>query len=233
MQLQVIQIRIKVFLLKDIPLNQTATKVTAFLDKGFAKDPDLLARHEDRGFKWYCNDFFYPPEKDGVYRKGKIYTITVRTADLKMANYFQKVCVDTITDEIKGLTSEIQIIPQKPIQAIWTVTPVIVKTEEGYWRGHMSLQQFEERLKVNLIKKWNAFPGNDKMEEDFQLYDLLEFINQKPVPFNYKQICLLGDKIRLHISDNERAQKLAYFSLFAGVGECNSRGAGFVNYQWY
>ena len=97
----------------------------------------------------------------------------------------------------------------------------------------MSLQQFEERLKVNLIKKWNAFPGNDKMEEDFQLYDLLEFINQKPVPFIISRYACWGIRYACIFPITRELRNWAYFSLFAGVGECNSRGAGFVNYQWY
>ena len=95
----------------------------------------------------------------------------------------------------------------------------------------MSLQAFEERLKVNLIKKWNQAQG-DKLAEDFQLYTMLEFLNEAPIPMEYKNIKLLGDKIRLQIADNETAQKVAYMALGTGLLEMNSRGAGFVNYRW-
>ena len=95
----------------------------------------------------------------------------------------------------------------------------------------MSLSELEERLKVNLIKKWNHFTG-EKINEDFQLYTMLEFLNEGPIVMEYKNVKLLGDKVRLQIADNDNAQKLAYMSLGTGLLEMNSRGAGFVNYRW-
>ena len=48
----------------------------------------------------------------------------------------------------------------------------------------------------------------------------------------YKCIRLLGDKLRLHIAENENAQKLANLAIGTGVAEMNSRGYGFCNYRW-
>ena len=61
---------------------------------------------------------------------------------------------------------------------------------------------------------------------------MLEFLNQGPIVMEYKNVKLLGDKVRLQIADNDSAQKLAYMSLGTGLLEMNSRGAGFVNYRW-
>lgn len=227
----VYQIRMKIFLLQNIDLRQVQTKLTAFLDKGFKKNDKLLMMHETNNFKGYCYDLPWPTEEDKIYKKDKIYTVTIRTIDEKLAEYFQEVCVNSFTDEIKGLTSDIRIIPKKPIESLYTLTPIVMKNEEGYWRTHMRLEEFEERLKVNLIKKWNSF-GKDKLSEDFQLYTLLEFLNRTPVAIEYKNIKLLGDKIRLHIADNEIAQNLSYMALGTGVLEMNSRGLGYVNYCW-
>ena len=47
-----------------------------------------------------------------------------------------------------------------------------------------------------------------------------------------KNIKLLGDKVRLAVLDDEKSQEMAYLSLGVGLGEMNSRGAGFVNYRW-
>lgn len=229
--MQVYSIRLKIFLLCDIPLHKIQTKITYFLDKGFADDAMLLKRHEENTFKGYVFDFPYPGEPDKVYRKGKIYTLTVRTIDPNLARYFSEICVNSYTDEIKGLTAEMRILPKKIIQTLHTLTPVILKDEKGYWRKHMSLSEFEERLKVNLIKKWNHFTG-EKINEDFQLYTMLEFLNEGPIVMEYKNVKLLGDKVRLQIADNDNAQKLAYMSLGTGLLEMNSRGAGFVNYRW-
>lgn len=229
--MQVYQIRINLYMLTDVALNRIQTNLTAFIDKGFLENEELLQMHEENKFKNYCYDLPYPIEKDKIYKKGKIYTVTIRTIDPRLAKYFQEVCVNSYTDEVKGLTSEIRIIPKKVIDSIYTLTPVILKDDKGYWRKHMQLAEFENQLKVNLIKKWNRFTG-EKLSEDFSLYTLLEFLNETPVPMEYKSIKLLGDKIRLQIADNETAQKLAYMALGTGLLSMNSRGAGYVNYRW-
>ena len=218
-------------MLREIPLRQIQSKVTSFLDKGFAGDTELLQMHESNAFKNYCFDFPYQIDSDKIYHKGKIYTLTVRTIDPKLAGYFSEVCVNCYTEDMKGLSAEMRILPHKHIQTLYTLTPVILKDEKGYWQKHMSLQDFEDRLKVNLIKKWNQAQG-DKLAEDFQLYSMLEFLNEAPIPMEYKNIKLLGDKIRLQIADNETAQKVAYMALGTGLLEMNARGAGFVNYRW-
>lgn len=229
--MQVYQIRMKLYLLEDIQVSQMQTKLTAFIDKGFAQNEELLRIHEENRYKNYCYDLPFPIVKDGVYKSGKIYTATIRTIDAGMAEYFNEICVNQYTREMKGLTTEIRILPKKTIETLYTLTPAVLKDEKGYWRRHMSLEGFEERLKANLIKKWNYFE-QDKLKEDFRLYTLLEFLNEVPVVMEYKNIKLLGDKIRLQIADNETAQRLAYMALGTGVLEMNSRGAGFVNYRW-
>ena len=132
--MQVYQIRIKLYMLTDVALNRIQTNLTAFIDKGFLENEELLQMHEENKFKNYCYDLPYPIEKDKIYKKGKIYTVTIRTIDPRLAKYFQEVCVNSYTDEVKGLTSEIRIIPKKVIDSIYTLTPVILKDDKGYWR---------------------------------------------------------------------------------------------------
>jgi CRISPR-associated endoribonuclease Cas6 len=139
--------------------------------------------------------------------------------------------VNEFNDNIKGLTSEIRILPKKHIEKIYSITPAVMKNEEGYWKNKIKLDEFERRLKENLIKKYNSIM-DIKMNEDFQLYTTIEFKNKKPIATNYKNIRLLGDKISLNIAENENAQNLAYMSLGTGIFEMNARGYGFVNYRW-
>ena len=127
--------------------------------------------------------------------------------------------------------ADVRILPKKMIGCLYTLTPAILKDDRGYWKKYMKLEQYEERLKVNLIKKWNSFTG-EQINEDFQFYTLIEFLNTLPIGVNYKNIKLLGDKLRIQVADNETAQRIAYMTLGTGLLEMNSRGAGFVNYRW-
>ena len=133
---------------------------------------------------------------------------------------------------MKGLTVENRIIPHKMISEIYTLSPVIMKSDEGYWRSYMSLDEYEERLFSNLVKKYNSFTG-EQIEADFPLYTNITFLNRHPISCKYKRISLLGDKLSLQIADDEKSQKLAYFILGVGLCELNSRGAGFCNFRWF
>lgn len=230
-KMNVYQIRIKLYFLKNIAVNEIREKLTAFIDKRFCIDQKLLKMHEENRYKGYVHDLPYPIEKDKIYKQGKVYTITIRTIDSELARYFHEVCVNSYTEEIKGLTAEIRILPKKIIESVYTLTPAVLKDEQGYWKDHMNLEQFGRRLTVNLIKKWNYFTG-EKLSEDFSLYTLLELLNEGPIVAEYKGVKLLGDKIRLQIADNVSAQSLAYMALGTGICEMNSRGLGFLNYRW-
>lgn len=229
--MKVYQIRVKVYLLQNIKIIDTQTEIAKFIDGAMAKDERFLDLHQRNEFKNYCFDSFYPTENDKVYKSGEIYTFTLRTAKGDLADFLTKSLANYFNNSIKGLTTEVKIIPKKFIEKIYTLTPIIIKTESGYWKGNLSIDDFEKRIRENLIKKYNEI-NNTKIEEDFELYNSIEFKNKKPVSVNYKNIKLLGDKICINISSNPVAQELAYLSLGTGVGEMNSRGLGYVNYRY-
>ena len=100
--MQVYQIRIKLYVMKDIPVERVQEKLAQFIDTGFAVSRELLQMHEENRFKYYCFDSLYPVEKDKVYRQGCIYTVTIRTIERKLADYFYEVCVNHFTENFKG-----------------------------------------------------------------------------------------------------------------------------------
>ena len=95
----------------------------------------------------------------------------------------------------------------------------------------LTLKDYEDRLRVNLIKKYNLFTGK-KIDENFQIFNLINFDNRVPIACDYKNIKLLGDKIDLVIANNEVAQDLAIVAIGSGIGEMNARGYGFINYRY-
>lgn len=230
-KIRVFEIRIKVYLLKDILLSEVLAKEAEYIDSALAQNEKWLEYHEANHYKNYCFGGLYPVEKDGIYKSDHIYTITVRTVDSELAQYFSKVLRNHYTDAIKGLTVENRILPKKVIGEIYSLTPVIQKSDEGYWKNRISLEEFERRLFENAVKKYNQYTGK-KIEEDFQLYTNIVFLNKKPIANEYKGIRLLGDKVNLKIADHAQAQELAYFLLGTGLGEMNSRGMGYCNYRW-
>ena len=230
-KITVFQIRLKVFLLNDIRLEEMQYKIGRFIDKSFGKKEELLKLHKENKFKNYCFNGFYPNEEEKVYKKGNIYTITIRTIDRTLAEFFEKELVNEYDNNLKGLTCEIKILPKRYIEKIYTLTPVILKTDKGYWRKGLSLEDFERRLKENLIKKYNKFT-EEKINENFQFYYNMTFNNELPISSNYKNIKLLGDKITLNITEEKEAQDLAYLCLGTGLLEGNSRGYGFVIFRY-
>ncbi len=229
--MSVFEIRIKVYILKDIPLPEILAKEAEFIDSALAQNEKWLEYHETNQYKNYCFGGLYPIEKDGIYKSDSIYTITIRTVDSKLAQYFSKVLRNHYTNSMKGLTVENRVLPKKVIGEIYSLTPVVQKTEDGYWKNQMSFEEFERRLFENAVKKYNRYTGK-KIDEDFQLYTNITFLNRKPIANQYKGIRLLGDKVNLKIEDNAQAQELAYFLLGVGIGEMNSRGTGYCNYRW-
>ncbi len=229
--LKVIQIRMKLYFLVDIPLEQLQIRLTDFLDRSLMQEEQYAKFHNENRYKNYCFDLCYPVERDKLYKRENIYTLTIRTVDSELARYFSEKTVHFYTEYVKSLTAEVRIIPEKYIDILWNTTPAIMKCQGGYWRGVLSIEQYEKRMKINLLKKWQQIYGQ-KLEENFELFSSIEFLNKKPIAVKYKDICLLGDKLRLHIAGNKSAQNLAQLAVGTGILENNSRGSGFCNYRW-
>lgn len=231
-KLNVYEVRTKLFLLQDIPFKDLQNTLANFVDSALCQNEELVSFHEENCYKFYSVGTLWPLEKGMTYRKDHIYTLTVRTVDPDLARYFSEVLKNHYTRKAKGLTVENRIIPRKMISEIYTLSPLILKSDDGYWRSYMSLDEYENRLFANTVKKYNAFTG-ERIEEDFLLYTSITFLNRHPIVSKYKNISLLGDKISLQVADDIESQEIAYFILGTGLGELNSRGAGFCNFKWF
>ena len=230
--MKVYEYKVKIRLKQDLEYCQLAEKTSYFIDSALTKDNEFLTYHTSRQYKGYVHDLLYPIEETGIYKKDEAYSMRIRLVEDKLAQYLLGKLSFHETKEFQGTGGEIRIIPKRVIQRIYSITPAILKNpRQGYWKGHMSLEEFEKRLKENLIKKYKFFLEND-IEESLPLYDLIEFKNKVPVKMPYKNITLLGDKIVLEIASNKQAQELAYLALGVGLLENNSRGFGFVNFKY-
>jgi CRISPR-associated endoribonuclease Cas6 len=229
--MKVYEITMLVFLINDIDSKEAYYKLSKFIDSKMGRQPELLKFHYTNTYKNYCFSLFYPLEEDKIYKSGKNYTIKIRTTDYNLSKFFLEELVNHYNQDIKGLTSKVRILPRKHINKIYSITPAVLKTDDGYWKGKITLDEYEKRIKENLIKKYNILIDT-KIDEDFPLFTSLEFINKKPIAINYKGKKILGDKISLNINDDKLSQELAYMSLGTGVLEMNARGAGYMNYKY-
>lgn len=230
--MKVYEYKVKIKLKEDLEYCQLAEKTSYFIDSVLTENNEFLSYHTSTQYKGYVHDLLYPIEETGIYKKNKVYTMRIRLIEEKLVHYIMGRLSFHETKEIQGVGGKIKIIPKRDIQRIYSITPIILKSPGlGYWRGHMTLEEFEKRLKENLIKKYKFFTGKD-IDESLPLYDLIEFKNKVPVKMPYKNINLLGDKIVLEVAQNHQAQELAYLALGVGLLENNSRGFGFVNFKY-
>ena len=226
-KIQVWKLELRVYLLENINQKDCLTKITYFIDSVLKIDEKFLKYHNKRIPKGYVFNSFYPLEKE-EYLAGKVYTVQIRTVNEELKDFLMKNLHNNYTKEIKGLTISEREIEYRYIDRLFSVTPIILKTENGYWRGNMDVDNFLDRLKINLIKKYNQF-YEEKLDERENIFEKIEFRNNVPIKCYYKNINLLGDKVILTIAKNPTAQKLAFLSLGAGLSEMASRGYSYVN----
>jgi len=229
--MKVWELSLKVYLKKNIPMEECQVEISKIIDSCLTKDVELLNFHNNNQFKNYTFSSFYPIEKNKIYLADTIYTCTLRTVEERLVIHFRNFLEDESNGSLKAIKIKIKTIPKKYIQRIYSITSVVAKFENGYWRTNESLEFFEKRLKENLIKKYNNFT-KQSINEEFDLFTYIRFDNKKPIATKYKNIKMLGDKITLNIAENNLAQDLAYFSLGVGLLEMNGRGYGYVNYKW-
>lgn len=232
MRIEVEMLTLKVYLLKTLKREEVLNKVAYFIDSTLVKNEKYAIYHEANTVKKHCFNSLYPVEKSGVYKAGGIYSVQIRTICKELCDYLAKELKNTTTIELKGLEIKREKLNNGIIESLISVTPLLIKTENGYWKENLTIEEFLERIKINLIKKYN-FLFKESLNEDFELFTSVEFFNKYPIKIKCKNINLLGDKVKLNIAKNEIAQKLAYLSLALGIGELPARGCSFVNSRWY
>ena len=161
--MKVYEIKIKVFLLCDIRKEYAMETICNLIDESMSQNEQMLAYHQGQGIKAYSFDSFYPVEQSSVYQREKIYTFRIRTVNPDLAQFFSATVPKQATKSIKALISEQRIIPQNPIDKVFTLTPAVVQTD-SYWRQHLNQHEFETLLTNNLRSKYRLPMGkNSKM----------------------------------------------------------------------
>lgn len=230
----VYEITVRIYLYESIKVSNIQGTIVRFVDTYLGRDKKFAEYHEEKVPKCYTTDLLYPIEKGMCEYKGdNMYAFRIRTVSEELASYLLSGIADHKTDQIKGLARTVKTIPHKHISTLYSLTAFTLKDAEkrGYWRDFMTFSEFEKMLKESIVHQYELYT-QEHVDEDFQLYDQIELKNKCAIGVPYKGIKILSDKVSMQISDNETAQKIAYFLLGSGLGIHGSRGFGFLGYRF-
>ena len=233
--LQYFELICTAYLKNDIAFQKSFEVISKYVSFSMAQTPQLQELHnQERRFKYYTFGSFFPVERAKVYKKGSLYTFTLRSLDESF--------IDTLTQALTQNTSNphfLVVETQKRkikeffISELYSVIPVVVSSERGlFWTLDRDgdIVKLQRLLHDNLEKKYNDFYG-EKLKPLQNFIQLLEIKNQKPQKIwtkkGEKEFFFLGNKFKIIPNEDEVSQKLAFLALGAGLGEKNSFGGGF------
>ena len=226
--MKIYELKIRTFLLEDIDSSDSLGFISKAIISYLSENEKFLDMHNAKNYKSYCHDNLYPIKK--FYKKNMVYQYRIRSFDEGFVNYIMHGFSDYKDKVFKNLTVDVSIIPKSSISKLFTLNPIIIKNDFGYWKDNLTLEEFEKRITDNLIKKYKFFI--DENIEDGKFYTGLKFLNEMPIAFKFKNIKLLGDKLELEINMDKRSQDLAYFALAVTFSENSAYGAGFLGYKY-
>jgi len=226
----VYELIVKTYCLKPIADSEALESISSLIDKTFLLSDGMRKYHNAREYKFYSHDTFAPWSRNGV-SAGEIRSFKIRTVDSKLKDYLMANLLELSTDNLLVLYVTEKVIPKGALSSIESVTPLILKTEVGYWRNNYSEEFFIDRVTTNLIKKYNAFTGKNIPLAGVELFDEIT-LKKSHIKRMYKNITLFGDRYIFNLKDNELSQSLGYFSLGVGLAEMCPRGFSFMQYQY-
>lgn len=199
-----------------------------FINYALHKDEELKKFHTERKYKHYVFQSLYPIEEDGFYKKGHIYVFRLRTMHNHLAEKLRDLLKQR-NDDLFVLAIELTSLAENHIFELKTITPVIVTVDSAPWLRNDGIFLLQERLHINAVKKYIQLTNEERTFRPF--IQRIELLNDIPVGLEYKNIKLLGHKMRIYVNEDQDSQLLARLVVGAGLGEKNSAlGAGYLTY---
>lgn len=226
------QIELKIFLLKDIHFKDVMTKVATFIDNTLKKNEKWNDYDKERKCKGYSFNSLYPIMRNGIYKKGRVYTVQIRTVVEELKDYLMEELKQNTTEEMKGLLTEVKHLKtRKTMDKLVSVTPLVIKGKKTYWRKDKTIENFVDEIRMVLIEQYNEL-CNEEIDKNTQIFTGVRFRNRYPIKTRFKNKYVLGEKVELDVAENETAQRLAFLSLGVGAGHMADEGFSFVNPIW-
>jgi CRISPR-associated endoribonuclease Cas6 len=185
--------------------------------------------HYDRSYKHFVFSNLYPLEKDGVYQRGRVYILTIRSSSENILNRIHSCMKNCRENEyFQLIASEQRTKRVVHISKMITINPAIVTINKKPWLHENNIELLLQQLHANAEKKFKSLYPDEQMQGFQSFIQGIVVENRKPMAIHYKKCKLLGNKLRLFINEDEYSQKLAHVVLGSGLGEkSSSLGAGF------
>ncbi|RCX12708.1 CRISPR-associated endoribonuclease Cas6 [Anaerobacterium chartisolvens] len=217
------------YLLEDVHYTYSNQMLSSFINKAMFLDGELAERHKKNTFKHYVFSSLFPVDKESkTYHAGNVYVFRVRSLDRNMILKFKNLFPD-IRGGLKVIASEIKVQKYRFINELTTITPALATVEGKHWIRDDDIILLQERMQINLLKKYNDF-FNEALQPSGSFIQGLYILNHKPIALNYKDTKLIGNKFKLAVNQDECSQRLAFIAMAEGLLEKNSSaGLGFCS----
>ncbi|MDO4282308.1 MAG: CRISPR-associated endoribonuclease Cas6 [Clostridia bacterium] len=218
-------LKVTLMLKEDIKYENTYEKLANLISLSMLNNEKMKEFHEKNCYKFYNFCSLYPFEKDGIYKKNKIYIFDIRFVDLQFATTLKQLLDRVNGSSFKIIMSNLQVNEYRKINKLISLTPCVLTTPKGDYDIKDDLELVKTRITANAEKKYKEI-YNEKISCDF--IKSITKINRTPIKLPYKNMHFLGNKFEIEVEQDENSQKLAYLLLSTGTLEKNSIGFGFV-----
>ena len=226
-----ISIRPKVDIDKKEGYECVAKLIREFIQKNNKK---LKEEHYQSKFSYYTFNQMVPFEEDGVYKKGEVYNVELKTIvdefkDIKKHKNLE-------TDKLEMVAVSVSKLYYSPKGKLRSVTPVFLKTKKIETEDY--LNKVKERIRENMIFRYLKSNLNTNNDIEYLRKHLIKEINVNPkfitIPFKGKRTkngnYLLYHCIHVEVEfeDNEVAKEVEKIIYASGLGLNTSNGFGYM-----
>lgn len=218
-----------VFLKKDIYYQEINWRIGELINQSMYFSDDLKKFHKENKIKYYVFSGLSPIEKEKIYKKGRVYFFRLKSLNKSFIEEIKNNYKKINNDFFHIVASEINFYQQKFITNLYTLNAAISTLDNnGYWKKDNGLEFLKERIKNNLLKKYENY-FEEKLDLKDEFIEYIEVLNKKPIVYKYKNFKVLGNKFNIKVGTSIESQKLAKIANAVGILEKNSSlGGGYV-----
>lgn len=224
----------KVHVNDDVHFTKSLDELGSWFKKSFEGDSYLEKMHGERGYKGYVFSNLFHGEKDGVYKRGHVYTWRVRAVSeellIRMHRALKRTRGGTFTF-LSGHVTTFSLTRNGVIEKLKTVNPIVMNGL-GMVPDEFDVLGVKRAIEGNIEKKYRKFVGGEIRGHEF--ISRINVVSRNPLGIKYKDITFLGFQYEIYVKEDALSQAYAELALATGLGEKNSAvGTGYVNAWMY